>query len=110
MTICTLQKLGLQKLLLYICVVHYLENVYKLVKILLKFIAAPYIHSSILHLKHGDGSLPWAVLSHIHDQSGHRGPRVVSIWLVDMNKYNHVMELVSIANWWLLVPPTNWCQ
>ena len=53
MTICTLQKLGLQKLLLYICVVHYLENVYKLVKILLKFIAAPYIHSSILHLKHG---------------------------------------------------------
>ena len=23
---------------------------------------------------------------------------------------DHVMELVSIANRWLLAPPTNWCQ
>ena len=24
--------------------------------------------------------------------------------------YSHVIELVSIAIWWLLAPPTNWCQ
>ena len=23
---------------------------------------------------------------------------------------SHVIELVSIAIWWLLAPPTNWCQ
>ena len=24
--------------------------------------------------------------------------------------FSHVIELVSIAIWWLLAPPTNWCQ
>ena len=24
--------------------------------------------------------------------------------------YSHMIESVSIAIWWLLVPPTNWCQ
>ena len=24
--------------------------------------------------------------------------------------YSYVIELVSIAVWWLLAPPTNWCQ
>ena len=24
--------------------------------------------------------------------------------------YRHVIELVSIAIWWLLAPPMNWCQ
>ena len=27
-----------------------------------------------------------------------------------LSVYSHVIELVSIAIWWLLAPPTNWCQ
>ena len=29
---------------------------------------------------------------------------------VPLSIYSHVIKLVSIAIWWLLVPPTNWCQ
>ena len=30
--------------------------------------------------------------------------------ILNANLYSHVIRLVSIANQWVLSPPTNWCQ